>query len=457
MEILEHISHVQAALKESTSAAIARMAESVSPFLEGRALQEILRDSKLQQLWALAEGADPASTDKHGTEADADSDRAWKLHKSTKHHVNKKIKAHDDAEASNMYAAMKHDLAKSGKAQAFYDRADKHAKAREELGVKHDYAEEVAEAICELQEALEEAAADYAAKNQADVGDAAEKNLHSRRAFDRSQRATSPSEHRFAARGHREAADKNPELKKQHLRAADAHDKAAAAKDKEESLAEARYIAEELAEALDEDAWDKAIMGRDADSVPKSRNAFLLGRGSNSSSEHDAAARAHKDAADHVSKLKEPMPELVKRHHQAAAAHARASNYLKKKRSKSEALTPAQMAASDAERTASVAGARMAKLKQKMAAKQAPKMVVAWMESLDEAGYSDEVKAASMNAARATAKAKTSGHVDDHGTAAVAHRIARDLAKSGGHADLAAKHDDFHQKHVSGSKAAKVA
>jgi hypothetical protein len=115
------------------------------------------------------------------------------------------------------------------------------------------------------------------------------------------------------------------------------------------------------------------------------------------------------------------------------------------------------MAASDAERTASVAGARMAKLKQKMAVKQGPKMVVAWMESLDEAGYGDEVKAASMNAARATAKAKASGATDDNGTAAVAPRIARDLAKSGGHADLAAKHDDFHQKHVSASKAAKVA
>ena len=142
-------------------------------------------------------------------------------------------------------------------------------------------------------------------------------------------------------------------------------------------------------------------------------------------------------------------------HYACAEKHAKAREDLGVKPDYAEALLPAQTAAKDAQISAHMAQWRASQLKKKLAAKKGA--LVAWLESINEGGYSDEVKNASMNAAKATAKAKTSGSAADHGTAAVAHRIARDLAKSGGHHELAAKHDDFHIKHVAGSKAVKVA
>lgn len=231
MEILERISQVHATMQEDTASAMSLMAESVLDYLDEGALIESMRDLRLQKVLVLAEDGNSAeSIAPHSAEAWKETERATKLHKSPKASNAKKVAAHDDAEAAHMYAAMRHDVAKNREAaETHYSQADHHAKEREKLGVKHDYAEGLA-IEAELGEALNRAEYDRA-WDTATTG----KNLSaaSRVAFAHSDRAANPKGHGLAAGAHRRAAAAasdagQPDIAQKHTRAADAHERAAA-------------------------------------------------------------------------------------------------------------------------------------------------------------------------------------------------------------------------------------
>jgi len=274
--------------------------------------------------------------------------------------------------------------------------------------------------------------------------------------------------HMYAAMRHDVA--KNREAAETHYSQADHHakerEKLGVKHDYPEELAIEAELGEALNRAEYDRAWDTATTGKDLSYT--SKKAFDASDRAGTPEGHVAAMSAHDRAAG--SAEKEGRKDLAAKHARASEAHMRAAHFLSKKRiaaslsKKDEADEDVGADSRAAQTHAHMASWRAGQLKKKLAMKAAmkPKPTTEadanWLDDLDEADYHADVKHASMMAGNATKATKgPSASADQHETAARMHFIAGNIAKTHGHADLAAKHMDFAQKHRDQAKAVQAA
>jgi hypothetical protein len=171
---------------------------------------------------------------------------------------------------------------------------------------------------------------------------------------------------------------------------------------------------------------------------------------------HHEAQQAHSLAANKLSQAGHDQPAML--HKQAASYHGSRKSALSSK-------DPGALTAEDMPDVRSipaqmhVAAWRLKNITKKKKATPAPTLPkMEWMDRIDEGEYSDAVKNASKMAANASKAAKEPNATPEHhDTAARMHFVAHGIAQSHGHADLAAKHMDFVQKHRALAKAPQTA